>query len=636
MALPPAFLEELRARTPLPALVGRRVKLSRSGRNWKGCCPFHNERSPSFYVYEDGYHCFGCGAHGDAISFVMQTGGASFPDAVAQLAAEAGLEVPKPTPAAAEAERRRLDLRGVLDAAASRYQRLLRAPEGAAALAYLRGRGLTDDTIARFGLGWSGDGRGGLLAELSQGGADASLLLRAGLLREAENGPAREMFFGRVMFPIRDRKGGVVSFGGRTLGDAKPKYVNGPETEIFQKKRTLYGLDQAARALREPAPQGGKAMPPALVVVEGYMDVIALHQAGHRGAVAPLGTALTEDQMQELWRLSPAPVLCFDGDAAGRRAALRAMEAALPHLSPERTLRFALLPEGEDPDTLVLKGGHAAFQAVLDAARPFSEALFDAMGEGVGASPEARAAFRTRFLDAVARIGDKSLAAEMRSAFFERLRGPRNPRGSPRGAPSRGRDGRPAPGHGPGHLLPRLARPSLQPDAVQAERARNLVAILIHHPAQLHDVEEAFLGLHLPPALDRLRIAMLAWADATHAAAAEADATGGDGSVIGLLDSAGLLSHLAASGLAAEAAQALSADPVPLAACARADAMPAEAGAGWWHLFGLLNRSRLEQEVAAARRDFVARADEAAQRRLVALTAALHGLAETDPADAEP
>src|SRR3954471_547654 len=312
MALPPAFLDELRARTPLPGLIGRKTRLARNGRQWKGCCPFHNEKTPSFYVYDDHFHCFGCGAHGDAITFLMRGEGASFPEAVERLAAEAGLEVPKPTPEAAARDRRARDLHGVLAAAEAAYRRRLALPEGRPALEYLKRRGLSDETIARFGLGWSGEGRGTLAAELKAEGIEPHQLVEAGLMKPRD--PDRpeaglsDMFFGRVMFPIRDRRGRVISFGGRILGDGQPKYVNGPETALFQKRRSLYGLDLA----REAAFRGA-----AVVAVEGYMDVIALHQAGFGGAVAPLGTALTAEQMEALWGLSPEPVLCFDGDAAG-------------------------------------------------------------------------------------------------------------------------------------------------------------------------------------------------------------------------------------------------------------------------------------------------------------------------------
>ncbi|MDE2005142.1 MAG: DNA primase, partial [Rhodospirillales bacterium] len=437
MALPSGFLDELRARTPLPALIGRRAKLERAGRQFKACCPFHGEKTPSFYIYDDHYHCFGCGAHGDAISFVMQSEGAGFMEAVERLAGEAGLEVPQLSPALAEAEQRRHTLAGALEAAAAFYQRRLFLPEGRRALDYLLGRGLTEETIRRFGLGWAGDSRGALAAELGREGISPELLEEAGLVRApTEEGRGGAFFFNRVMFPIRDRRGAVISFGGRILGDGQPKYLNGPETALFAKRRHLYGLDLARAALRE------RGNPARLVVVEGYMDVIALHQAGFGGAVAPLGTALTEDHLAELWRLSPAPVLCFDGDAAGARAAARSAELALPLLGPDRTLTLARLPEGEDPDTLVLRAGRTAFQTVLDAARPLAEALYDLVRDRTGdAGPEQRAALRHALIAASARIPDRALAEEYRRALLDRFFAARpgrpGTRPSPRGAPTR-------------------------------------------------------------------------------------------------------------------------------------------------------------------------------------------------------
>lgn len=584
MALPPAFLDELRARTPMHGLVSRRVKLRKSGRNWTGCCPFHSEKTPSFYVYEDGYHCFGCGAHGDAIGFVMQTSGASFMDTVESLAAEAGLEVPKPSPRAAEVEQDRQDLVGVMDRAQAEFARLLHTPQGAAGLAYLRGRGLSDATIARFGLGWSGEGRGSLVRALAP--IEPDRLEECGLLRPAdENGPRRELFWGRVTFPIRDRRGRAISFGGRTLGDGKPKYINGPETRLFQKKHQLYALDLA----REGARRG------RLVVVEGYMDVIALHQAGFTGAVAPMGTALTVEQLEALWRVSPAPVLCFDGDAAGGRAAVRAAELAMPLISAERSLLFARLPNGQDPDDVVRKGGPAQFQAVLDAARPLVDALFEMLGDGLGDGPEARAAFRTRLDAAAGRIADKALAAEYRTALRDRFFAQRRRAGTSgaRAAPHR------------------AARTPPSLDTAQYERARFLVAILLRHPALLHDTEAAFAGLELPPELDRLRGAILAIED--HAA----------------LDSASLLAHLTSSGLSEEIAHVLSAS-MPLKGV-RPEAMPAEAGVEWWHFFGLIRGpARLDDEVADAERHFTAHPVESAQRRLIGLAKARLDLFELE------
>jgi DNA primase len=624
MALPPQFLDELRARTPLPAVIGRRVRLARSGRQWKGCCPFHGEKTPSFYVYDDHYHCFGCGAHGDAIGFVMQSQGAGFMEAVEQLAAEAGLEVPKPSPEAAEAERRRHDLTSVLEAASTAYQRRLHLPEGRAALDYLRGRGLTDETIRHFGLGWSGEGRGALIAELKREGIEPDLLAEAGLLRGGEDGGrVGELFFNRVIFPIRDRRGRVISFGGRTMGDGQPKYLNGPETVLFSKRRNLYALD-LARAARGAA----------VVVVEGYMDVIALHQADFAGAVAPLGTALTEEQLEELWRLTPAPVLCFDGDAAGARAAARSADLALPLLAPDRTLRIAALPEGEDPDTLVRRQGNAGFQAVLDAARPLAEALYDLLREAGGEkTPEQRAAFRTRLEAAARRIPDRALSDEYRATLLERFRAGRPGQWRP-GQQRTGqyRPGRQFPGQQfPGQQFTSQQRPGasrtaprLVPsaDRTVAERMRVLTAILLRHPNLLHDVEHAYAALVLLPPQERLRQALLDWAHGgAHDRAHVAD----------VLDSEALMSHLKASGMAAEAEQALAAVPVPLPACASPAVMPAEAEAGWWHIFGFLNLGRLKEEVAMAEAAFAHDMTPENQNRLKALKQALNKVQSGEP-----
>ncbi len=559
----------------------------------KGCCPFHGEKTPSFYVYDDGYHCFGCGAHGDAISFVMQTQGATFIEAVQSLAGEAGMDVPKPSASAEAAERQRLDLHGVLEAAQRFYAGRLFGAGGAQALAYLRGRGLTDETIGRFGLGWSGDGRGALAAALAGGGTTQTHLLEAGLLRVGEEGEIRgELFFNRVMFPIRDRTARMISFGGRILGDGQPKYVNGPETALFSKRRTLYGLDLAREASRRGA---------EVVAVEGYMDVIALHQAGFGAAVAPLGTALTTEQLEELWRLSPAPVLCFDGDAAGARAAVRAAEAALPGLAPDRSIRIATLPAGEDPDSLVKRQGKEGFAAALAAARPLGDALFDLLRSAGGdGSPEQRAAFRNRLVAAAGRIQDKTLAAEYRRAlldrFFESGRRAAQPRYGSGGARFRV----PAPVRiGP--------RPSPQASAADAARARTLSAIILMHPYLLPGLEEAFGGLQLPEDMHRLRDAMC------EAILAQTHETAGDAAQP--LDSAALINHLTTLGLTAELESALEATP----SCARKTSQPAEAEAGWWHFYGLMHRDGLEDAVSAARRLYEQTQDQAAFARLNAL-----------------
>ena len=584
MALPPAFLDELRARTPLHGLIGRKTRLLKSGRNWKGCCPFHGEKTPSFYVYDDHFHCFGCGAHGDAITFVMRADGASFPEAVERLAAEAGMEVPKPSAQEVARERRARDLHAVMAAAAEAYHRRLFLPEGRPALDYLLRRGLKEATIRAFALGWAPSGRGAIAADLRGEGVTEDQLVEAGLLRPGEaRDPPRDFFYARVMFPIRDRRGRVIAFGGRILGDGQPKYVNSPETPLFRKRLGLYGLDLA----REGAFRGA-----TVVAVEGYMDVIALHQGGFTGAVAPLGTALTAEQLQELWRLSPEPVLCFDGDAAGARAAARAAEVALPLITTENTLRFATLPAGEDPDTLTAKGGPAAFQSVLDAARPMADALYGLVTEGRPATtPEQRAALRNRLTGAAAAITDKALAAEYRRVLLDRFfaSGRRGP-----GAPQAAR---------------RLTRPAISAAPVQAERARMLFAIILRHPWLLPQVEEAIGLLDLPdgPAT-HLRAAILAW----HGGAER-------------VDSEGLIAHLGECGLEDAVAWALV--PAGLPAAARPEALPGEVEEGFWHFFlRLRGEAELIEDQQEARRILAETNDPAAQRRLILLSEALEAI----------
>ena len=645
MAFDPAFLDELRARTPIAAVVGRRAKLSRSGRNWKACCPFHGEKTPSFYVYEDGFHCFGCGAHGDVISFVMQTSGQSFPDTVAALAAEAGLELPRSEPAAREAAARARSLVEVLDLAQRSYRRRLDAPEGRDGLAYLRGRGLTDATITSFGLGWSGDGRGSLVDELRQQGVAPELMAEAGLMRQDEAGrPKGELFFNRVTFPIRDRRGSLISFGGRTLGDGQPKYLNGPETRLFSKRLTLFALDRANTALRAARPGGAAADASDLVVVEGYMDVIALHQAGITGAVAPLGTALTTEQLEALWRVAAVPVLCFDGDAAGRRAAIRAAETALPLLEPSRSLRFCRLPEGEDPDSLLRRQGAAAARAMLQEARPVGAVLFELLSEGLrDPGPEQRAALHARLVEAASRIGNRTLAAEYRRTlldqFFETFRSRRTAPRTP-GAGTGRAEAHPNVAYlgarAVGERRPAPEPPGVRQEAVRRERLRILTAILLRHPELLPDVEEAFCTLDLPDDLRPLREHMVGWAAHAHAPGARFDEAGitqaGDHAAPPL-DSQALMDHLTRTGLSAQIGAVLGAGSLPLAEQVEPSDMPAEVEARWWHFFGLLNFDRLVQERDAAVREWDQHKDALSARRMEALCkvcAALRGGEQAD------
>ena len=364
MAFPPQFLDEIRDRVSLAGVVGRHVKLARRGREYVGLCPFHSEKTPSFTVVEDKafYHCFGCGAHGDVIGFTMRLSSMGFREAIELLAREAGLKIPEELPEDRERHERSLSLHDACEQACVFFEDQLRQPGGRAAREYLARRGLDDATIARFRLGWAPDARDALKRALSPRFPEA-LLVEAGLLRRAEERDSYDFFRGRVIFPIADRAGKIIAFGGRTMGDGQPKYLNSPDTPIFDKGRTLYAAHLARQAKTDFLP----------IVTEGYMDVISLHRAGFPGAVAPLGTALTETQLAELWRLGERPILCFDGDAAGRRAAARALERGLTMLRPEVGLRFVLLPEREDPDSLIQSQGAGAFRHYLESAIDASE-----------------------------------------------------------------------------------------------------------------------------------------------------------------------------------------------------------------------------------------------------------------------
>ncbi|WP_419827623.1 DNA primase [Sphingomonas sp.] len=414
MTLSPAWLDELRARTQLSTLIGRTTKIQRAGREWKACCPFHNEKTPSFTINDDKgfYHCFGCGAHGDAIRWMTDQQGLPFMDAVKELADAAGLEVPAPDPRSRERAEQAATLHEVMARAAGWFEERLRGPEGSAARAYLERRGVKPALARAFGLGLAPDSRTALRSALGDVGDDR--LVECGLLiRPEENGrDPYDRFRGRLIIPIRDARARVIAFGGRILGDGEPKYLNSPETSLFDKGRTLFNLDRAAPAARKAG---------RVIVVEGYMDVIALAGAGIDEAVAPLGTALTEDQLERLWRIDAAPVLCFDGDAAGQKAAARAALRALPFLAPGRTLGFATLPPGQDPDDLVRAGGRAAMDAVLAAATPLVERLWShELEAGPLDTPEARAGLKARLAEHAAAIGDREVSHQYRAEFRAR------------------------------------------------------------------------------------------------------------------------------------------------------------------------------------------------------------------------
>ena len=570
MAFPPRFLDDIKDRVGLVDVVGRRVKLVRKGREHLGLCPFHNEKTPSFTVNEDKgfYHCFGCGAHGDAISFVQNTQKLSFVDAVEQLAGLAGLPMPEQTPEARANEERRVGLAEAVDAASRWFADQLRGAAGGTARRYLADRGLDEKLIGHFRMGFAPGSRDALKSALIGQGFAEETLVEAGLLKRPDDGGAPyDLFRDRVMFPIADRRGRIIAFGARLLGDAKAaKYINSPETPLFHKGRTLYNLDRAAAAVRDGA---------QLVVAEGYMDVIALYRAGFEGAVAPLGTALTEDQITALWRYAEEPVLCFDGDEAGARAAARAADRALPLLRPGRSLRFAMLPPGKDPDDLIAASGAAAMRRVLDDGVPMSELIWRLeLGMRPLDTPERRADLESRLRQRARQIVDRAVQDHYWSAFRERLyrkfRFVRRP----------GRSGgqgmqRPVPGGGA------LASAAMFP----RRRQQVVLTTLLQHPELADEFSDSLAHAELDADLDNLLQAL------QKQLAAEPD-----------LDAETLKRHLSRDGFATLIG-ALCADDVLIhAAFARPESPVAAARAGLTEVLAFIFQGRRMEELEATAR----------------------------------
>jgi DNA primase len=496
VTLSPQWLDELRARTSLSALIAPSVKLTKAGREFKACCPFHQEKTPSFTINDDKgfYHCFGCGAHGDAIRFLTDAKGLPFIDAVKELAQKAGMEVPAGDPRSREKAEASAGLHEVMAAAAAWFTEQLQGVDGGAARQYLAKRGIDAQQIARFALGFAPDTRGRLKAALGAFGEDK--LIATGMLIQPEeaNKPSYDRFRGRLMIPIRDPRGRVIGFGGRILGPGEPKYLNSPETILFDKGRTLYNLDRAAPASRSAN---------RLIVVEGYMDVIALDRAAIGEVVASSGTAWTAGQLERLWRLDPAPICCFDGDPAGQKAAIRAALRALPHLAPERSLRFVALPAGQDPDDLIRASGRGAIEALLSNPEPLVERLWRHEVEAVPLdTPEARAGLKARLLDHAGAIGDPSLRQLYRDDWLRRFEALVRPGEAARGAGGgafkprtpwkKNREGRFVPPIGPALETTR----SFARGGVEAPIARALLAGLVLFPEALDDQLEAIA--HLP------------------------------------------------------------------------------------------------------------------------------------------
>ncbi|MDA5556259.1 DNA primase [Shimia sp. MMG029] len=443
MSLPPGFLDELRSRTSITQVVGRKVMWDqRKSNQGKGDmwapCPFHHEKTASFHVDDRKgyYYCFGCQAKGDALKFVIETENVSFMEAVEILAEEAGMQMPKRDPQAQQKADRRSLLAEVMEMATQHFRLMLNAGVGSAARAYLDGRGLSQDAIDRFGIGFAPEGWQGLWDHLTGKGVAPDLILAAGLAKpSAKGGKPYDTFRNRIMFPIRDARGKCIAFGGRAMDpNDNAKYLNSPETELFDKGRSLYNHGPA----REAAGKGQ-----ALIVAEGYMDVIALSEAGFGASVAPLGTAVTENQLQLLWRISDEPIIALDGDKAGLRAAMRVVDLALPLLEAGKSLRFAIMPEGQDPDDLIRAKGSSAVQKVLDGAMPMVNLLWQREIEGkIFDSPERKAALDKTLRAKIKLIQDPSIRSHYGDAIKElrfQLFRPQRGAGGKRGGFQRGR-----------------------------------------------------------------------------------------------------------------------------------------------------------------------------------------------------
>ena len=591
----PQFLDEIRARIPVSSVVGKRVKLIRRGREYIGLSPFSNEKSPSFTVSDEKgfYHCFSTQEHGDIFTFLMKTQNLSFPEAVERLAEEAGVEMPRQSREDVQEAARVTLLQQAAEAGCGIFEEALRGSEGRRALAYLKeSRGLTEETLKRFRLGYAPNGNV-VKSKLLARGVKEDLLLETRLVSPGKDGRESFDFFrDRVMFPITDARGRPVAFGGRVMGDGEPKYLNSPDTPLFHKGQMRYGLSLArekASAERE------------IIVAEGYMDVIALAQAGFTNAVAPLGTALTETQLALLWRFAPEPILCFDGDRAGRAAALRAADRALPVLKPGYSLRFAIMAGGKDPDEICRRQGPAAMAEILAGAVPLSEVVWSQLlAEHPADTPERRAGFENHAMAKAGQIADETVRNQYRQMFKNKLYELFRPapfvpgRGGAGKGGFRGKGGvRTGARTGRASAFPQVfPRPAAGTEdmrgmSARVLRERILLATALNHPEIVERVEERLGALAFSDArLDSLRQSAL-----LHLAQTQE------------LDFATLRGQLASQGFAQELANLLDSDIYVHAGFAKPQASAAQALAGWDHTYALIQRADLEADLKRAEQD---------------------------------
>lgn len=500
------FLEEIRQRLPITQVVGEHVlwdkRKSQPGKGdmW-ACCPFHAEKSPSFHADDRRgiYHCFGCGASGDHFRFLTEKAGMSFPEAVEKLAGMAGVPMPARDEKSEQRDAAQKGLFEVMELATKYFEAALAHNIGARARGYLFDRGVSPTSQTRFRIGFAPDSRNGLKEHLAANGVSAQAMMDAGLVTSRDDDPLTyDRFRNRVMFPITDFRGRIIAFGGRALSpDVPAKYLNSPETSLFSKRQTLYNGQSARAAARDGA---------TVIVVEGYLDVISAVSAGFEGAVAPLGTALTEEHLQLLWRMSDVPVLCFDGDKAGLKAAERAMDLVLPHLKPGQTVKIATLPEGQDPDDLIKAQGRAAFAEVIDKARSLSDMLWSLETGGlVPDAPEERAALQARLRERANAVQDSTVRFHYQQAFDEKLKAffapIRQGRDGQRGRPGYGQSGAygfPARGTPRSVVSDTLRNSRLVRGGAGIDptpREATIILTLVNHPALVEDKFEGLAAL---------------------------------------------------------------------------------------------------------------------------------------------
>jgi len=598
MRYPPHLLDEIRARVPVSRVVERRVKLKRAGREYIGLSPFKTERTPSFTVNDRKgfYHCFASGEHGDIFKFLMQADGLTFPEAVERLAAEAGVSLPPPAPVDEVKASHEARLYSVMEDACRFFQAALHGREGSAAMGYLERRGVQFSEIEAFRLGYASDSKSSLKNRLSQKGYSLIEMQDAGLLIHGEDIPVPyDRFRGRLMFPIMDAKGRPIAFGGRALAEGQqPKYSNSPETALFHKGHVLFNLACAREASR-----AGKAV----IVAEGYMDVIALTRARFAGAVAPLGTALTADQLRLLWTMAPMPTLCFDGDAAGQKAAHRALDSALPYLEPGRSLQFAFLPEGRDPDDMVRGGETEALAKLLAQPLPLIDVLWSReQARHPLETPEQRASLEARLMELAGQIQHKSLKYHYVAEFRERLRAagkartPPSQMGARRGAwrgsnaagASRlGKPQFPAVIARTGSLLAsKIAQPSTP---ISAPREALLIGAIIRHPWLLDEFLEQIAEFQFNDAGCRsLRDRLLAVHQSEE-----------------YLDNEKLLGHLSREGYGAELERVERATAHNGGALFAREASKALVLEGWHHVMMLHGKAGVPRSLQEAESDYL-------------------------------